>query len=187
MTARKLSLQLAGRDNTKPVSITCGNRLCVNPQHLVSGDLERFWSKVQKLSGPEDCWVWTGKQDKHMYGIFTIDDKFIKAHVYAWQIYTKRPVPRGLFVCHHCDHPYCVNPHHLFIGSTQDNTADKVSKNRQAKGNRISKTKLDESRVRDMRSLHEQGLSITSIAKRFTVSFSTAHSAVHRKTWKHVA
>lgn len=129
---RRLSLELDGQitppsDRAQP--LICRNKLCVNPEHLVHGDKARFWAKVQRY-GDNDCWIWIAGQDKDMYGKFTLHENGksidLRAHQYSWQLYTGRPVPKGLHVCHHCDHPYCVNPLHLFIGTNLDNNQDCV-------------------------------------------------------------
>lgn len=65
------------------------------------------------------------------YGMFRLhqNKSMALAHRAAWEL-AKGPIPDGMLVCHKCDNPTCVNIEHLFIGSHQDNAADKMSKGR---------------------------------------------------------
>ena len=87
--------------------------------------VDRFWSKVEKS---DSCWLWTGSTSKK-YGQITVDGKRIRAHRFSYTL-QRGPIPSGLFVCHTCDVPHCVNPDHLFLGTNRDNLRDMTKKNR---------------------------------------------------------
>lgn len=97
---------------------------------------QRFWEKVNKNT-PTGCWEWTGSKDTSGYGLFSLNNKMVKAHRFIWTLHNGK-IPNGLCILHHCDNPKCVKISHLFIGDKKYNARDMLSKGRgnKATGNR---------------------------------------------------
>lgn len=85
-----------------------------------------FYSKPNHATG---CIVWTGSTVARGYGNIRIDGTMQRTHRVAYKIYIG-DIPDGMSVLHRCDNPPCINPNHLFVGTTQDNSDDMLSKGR---------------------------------------------------------
>lgn len=160
----------------------------------VPDEEERFWSKVI-VNDSDQCWEWVGTKDKDGYGLFTLSRKNQKAkksrsyrsHRYSLEIQLGRDIVSGMIVCHYCDNPSCVNPSHLYEGTPQSNMTDAVSRNRLHKGERVglSRRKLTEAQVIEMREKRSAGFSLQDLADRYGVGLSTVGRIVSGSGWTH--
>jgi hypothetical protein len=78
------------------------------------------------------CWLWSGRVDRYGYGTKMRSGRRGLAHREFYRSFVG-PIKAGLFVCHKCDVPTCVNPAHLFAGTHLENMLDMHRKGR-AKG-----------------------------------------------------
>lgn len=176
----------------KTVFQSCGNQLCVRPDHLYLDKSPRyilpFWDNVYIPQDENACWTWKGMLDKDGYGYYRVDKRTRRAHRVSWEL-ANGPIPEGLFVCHKCDNPPCVRSDHLFLGTAQDNARDRGSKNRgrQQQGTSNSMSKLTDESVIEIRALHKAGgWSHSALASKFGVSRRTIGFVVNRVVWKHL-
>ena len=97
--------------------------------------MNRFWNKVD-VRGPDDCWEWTASK-RNGYGRIGMWNGYRcslwSAHRLALILWHGEDVDDSLKVCHQCDNPSCVNPHHLFIATQAQNVEDMVAKGRHSK------------------------------------------------------
>lgn len=162
----------------------------MHPKKRNKRDLERFWAKVHKngsLVLTSRCWEWSGYRDVDGYGTIWKSGTNAKAHRVSFEI-NVGPIANGLFVCHRCDNPPCVNPDHLFLGSALENKRDCLHKGRlnPALGESHGQSRLTIEQVLDIRSRAAyRGLTV-NLAKEFGVHHMTISLIRNRKKWRHV-
>lgn len=182
---------------------TCGNTLCIRPSHLIAAShgpqkgapiwnkgkkqprVEIFERHVIRTPNPQ-CWGWNAYRDKDGYAVMTGDGKPMHAQRFSYELHCG-PIPKGMFVLHHCDNPTCTKPEHLFLGNTRDNALDASRKGRLRSGAQHPRgnAKLIEEQILRMRSLRI-GLSLKELAKLFNISRQTVGDICMRRTWTHI-
>lgn len=154
---------------------------------IVRPAMDRFLDKAMPEPN-SGCWLWIGSTESSFgYGKFRLEGKSINAHRASWILHFGA-IPDGLFVCHKCDNPSCVNPYHLFLGDSDANNKDRAAKGRTAVrvGEANNKTKLNSETVLRMRELFQFGVNISDVARYFSCDVRTVFDVCKRKTWKHI-
>jgi hypothetical protein len=149
---------------------------------------KRFWSKTRKRRN--GCIDWIAAKSSSGYG-FKFDHKDVGAHRMAWLL-THGEIPIGKIphdncILHKCDNKSCVNPDHLILGSQKENMLDKVSKDRQLKGQKHGNSKLTEFDVKCIRLLYSTGeYLMRELGFTYGVDKSMVNLIVKRKNWSHI-
>lgn len=109
--------------------------------------------------------------------------KHYLAHRLSYELHNKVSLSPTQVVMHTCDNPCCINPKHLIKTTHTGNVADKVSKNRQARGIKNGRAKLTDS---DVRFIRNSTISNYQLAIRFNIDRKAIRDVKSFKTWRHI-
>lgn len=132
------------------------------------------------------CWLWISHVGKTGYGAFGMNSIVMLAHRASWILF-RGPIPDGLYVCHKCDVPICINPNHLFVGTAKENMRDASNKGRirlpiesWSSSEKHQPAKLTNDQVREIRASTEHR---DILARRFGVCKETVWAARTYRTF----
>ena len=156
-------------------------------------DENRFWTKIERDDeNPDKCWECVAMSlTKAGYGEFGVNGTKIRAHRFSYQLFHNRLIKDKMVICHKCDNPSCVNPHHLSEGTQHDNMTDMKNKGRAngggVKGEKNYISKLTEEKVKEIRAKYSQSKTTQQkLADEYGVVQSIIHGIINRKYWKHI-
>lgn len=149
---------------------------------------ERYYIELELCNGK--CVDHERDGDKNGYAMVEYMYKGKRSDVYLHRViysnFFEVPLEEldGVVIRHMCDNPRCMNPWHLEPGTPADNSNDASRRYRLRSGEQSPMSKLNWDIVFGARERHENGESISSLAKEFGVSYTTMASAVKGRTWK---
>lgn len=149
--------------------------------------LERFISEPNL-----GCWIWLGSTNG-VYGVLWDGDNYRQtyAHRKSWEHANRKTIPAGMEVRHSCDVPLCINPRHLSLGTSQENTRDSMVRNRATRpprwqGSGHPRAKLTEAVVSEIRRKRADGFRLSDLCRSYSISEGALCNLLARRTWKHV-
>jgi hypothetical protein len=143
-----------------------------------SNTLEEYWEQRVKKSPDNSCWKFATKGDKDGYPQIQGSKvckkaNVARAHQLSYLLF-RGPIPDGMFVCHKCDNPWCVNPEHLFLGSPNDNVQDMMIKGRYKHPTLTHQIgKLSKKQKREI--INSRDMTALQLAKKYNISWSRVY------------
>lgn len=133
------------------------------------------------------CWLWERCATEFGYGHLRVDGVSWTAHRLSWTLH-RGPIPSGVFVCHRCDTPACINPDHLFLGTPADNCHDMLRKGRarHVRGEAVFSARLTAADVLAIRSVPKYFGVCADLARKHKVSESHVNRIRSGMKWGHL-
>lgn len=145
------------------------------------------WQLLLSLEETTDCIGWLGAKDSSGHGVVKYAGKYWGTHRLSYKLNCGEL--GNLWVLHKCSNKLCVNPKHLYLGTSKQNAADRQRDrgSYQPKGEACPWAQLTESDVRTIRWWWKNlRPAMTIIAENFQVSKGAISEIVYNKTWRHV-
>jgi hypothetical protein len=127
------------------------------------------------------CLVWYAPRDHKGYGRTRYGGEWWQAHRLSYAAH-RGPIPIGLFVCHKCDNPSCIEIEHLFLGTPQENFDDAIRKGRM----RWATPRLNPSIVAEMKRRLCLGHAPSRIAREMGLAIHSVAAVKARRSWQHI-
>ncbi len=136
---------------------------------------DAFLKKIEKRVSvlPNGCIEWLGFCNT--YGRLQFNGKVDNATRVFWTLKVGS-IPDGMYVCHKCDNPKCVNVDHLFLGTPLDNNLDAVKKGR-------VKGKITEKEAKEIKSSKKN---VATLVKEYGLSRSSIYRIKEGSSWRHI-
>jgi hypothetical protein len=148
---------------------------------------QRLYDKF-KVDESTGCWNWTAGLDRDGYSVFEFRPFAQRGHRASWIIHNGS-IPDGMLVCHKCDNRKCINPDHLFLGTSSDNNQDMMNKMRNIYhcGSKSVLSKLTEEKVIEMRDRYAKGgITQRKLALEYGIGYKAVCKIINRQRWTHV-
>lgn len=147
--------------------------------------IENRFKDKYKIDASTGCWEWTGAKTRGGYGNFRVFHEgrwtMRRAHRVSYELYKGAIVEP--IVRHTCDNTGCVNPEHLVLGNCQDNTDDRMSRNRHVVSKPLAKiTQEDANKIRELKKT--TSLTDKEIGSLFGLKQNSVNLIVNNKRWR---
>lgn len=153
----------------------------LNINYLEDNKKKTNFIRIQ-YSIQNSCWICLSHKLNKGYPRIRYNGKQFQMHRFIY-IYFNRKIPKNKVLRHSCDNPLCINPKHLILGTVLDNIKDRQLRNRQAKGESISNSKLKEKDINYIRNSKKNSV---QLSKELNLAHSTIYRIRKRKTWRHI-
>lgn len=148
---------------------------------LQSSLINRVFVDQVDLSNLDGCWPWKGKGER--YGNVMHDRRSVGVHRASYETF-KGEIPEGLMVRHTCDNTRCVNPAHLLLGTSAQNSADAVERGRQAHHETHGRAKLSRAVVEEIRWKWLAGKNKKDLGIEYSVSHTQITRILTGRSWR---